>query len=83
VQNWKLNYSAECCLPKSPNPIVSISDLDLSLFSTSQLFFYGLNIQILPIGVHHRMCFKTLNERWEYLYGAELKPWELGRPEFK
>jgi hypothetical protein len=30
-----------------------------------------------------RQPIETPNERWEYLYGAELKPWELGRPEFK
>jgi hypothetical protein len=30
-----------------------------------------------------RAPLETPNERWDYLYGAELKPWEFGKPEFK
>lgn len=30
-----------------------------------------------------RQPIEKMNERWEYLYGAELRPWELGKPEFK
>lgn len=30
-----------------------------------------------------RAAIETPNERWEYLYGSELRPWELGKPEFK
>lgn len=30
-----------------------------------------------------RQPIEQPNERWEYLYGGELRPWELGKPEFK
>jgi hypothetical protein len=30
-----------------------------------------------------RGAIETPNERWNHLYGAELKPWEIGKPEYK